>query len=135
MEGLELIAFQIISAVGTARSSYIEAVQAAKKGDFEGAKKLIAEGDEVFVEGHNAHAKLLTQEASGELSMVSLLILHAEDQLMSAEAFKTIANEFIDSYKRMQALETRLGIQGAQAEAEQDAEPKPEQEAKSEEEN
>lgn len=127
MEGLELIAFQIISAVGTARSSYIEAVQAAKKGDFEGAKKLIAEGDEVFVEGHNAHAKLLTQEASGELSMVSLLILHAEDQLMSAEAFKTIANEFIDSYKRMQALEARVGmVQDAESKSEQEAENKEE---------
>jgi len=29
MEGLELTAFQIISAVGTARSSYIEAIQLA----------------------------------------------------------------------------------------------------------
>ena len=83
MEGLELIAFQIISAVGTARSSYIEAIQEAKKGNFEGAEKLIAEGDEVFVEGHDAHAKLLQEEANGN-SVVSLLILHAEDQLMSA---------------------------------------------------
>ncbi len=104
MEGLELIAFQIISAVGTARSSYIEAIQEAKKGNFEGAEKLIAEGDEVFVEGHDAHAKLLQEEANGN-SVVSLLILHAEDQLMSAEGFKTIAQEFIDLYKRVQALE------------------------------
>ncbi|MBQ9615062.1 MAG: PTS lactose/cellobiose transporter subunit IIA [Selenomonadaceae bacterium] len=104
MEGLELIAFQIISAVGTARSSYIEAIQEAKKGNFEGAEKLIAEGDEVFVEGHDAHAKLLQEEANGN-SVVSLLILHAEDQLMSAEGFKTIAQEFIDLYKKVQALE------------------------------
>ena len=104
MEGLELIAFQITSAVGTARSSYIEAIQEAKKGNFEGAEKLIAEGDEVFVEGHDAHAKLLQEEANGN-SVVSLLILHAEDQLMSAEGFKTIAQEFIDLYKKVQALE------------------------------
>ena len=103
MEGLELIAFQIISAVGTARSSYIEAIQAAKKRDFAGAEKLIKEGDEAFVEGHHAHAKLLQNEAEGKGSSINLLILHAEDQLMSAEAFKTIALEFIDVYKRFEA--------------------------------
>lgn len=37
-EGLEMICFKIISNVGSARSSYIEAIQKAKKGDFDGAR-------------------------------------------------------------------------------------------------
>lgn len=101
MEGLELTAFQIISSVGTARSCYIEAIQAAKKGDYEGAMKLIAEGEKDFIEGHDAHAKLLEQEANGKGEPIGLLILHAEDQLMSAEAFMTIAQEFIELYQRL----------------------------------
>ena len=106
MEGLELVAFNIISSVGTARSSYIEAIQKAKEGDFEAAEALIKEGDDVFVEGHNAHAGLLQQEAEGGPgSTLSLLILHAEDQLMSAEGFKTIAQEFIEVYKKFKELE------------------------------
>jgi PTS system cellobiose-specific IIA component len=109
MEELELIAFKIISSVGTARSCYIEAIQAAKTGDYEQSTKLIAEGDESFAMGHDAHAGLLTKEANeGQGSAVSLLILHAEDQLMSAEAFKTIAQEFIDTHKRIDALEAKL---------------------------
>ena len=109
MEGLELTAFQIISAVGTARSSYIEAIQKAKACDFEGADALIKEGDEMFVEGHNAHAGLLQQEAEGGPgSTLSLLILHAEDQLMSAEGFKTIALEFIDVYKKFEKIGKEL---------------------------
>ena len=108
MEGLELTAFQIISAVGTARSSYIEAIRAAKSGDFDGAKKLIKEGDEMFVEGHNAHAGLLEKEANNEVGPLGLLMVHAEDQLMSAEAFKTIALEFIDSYERIEKLEAKV---------------------------
>jgi len=103
MEGLELIAFQIISAGGTARSCYIEAIQEAKKGNYESAEKLIKDGDEAFVEGHDAHAGLLQKEASGEGDNINLLILHAEDQLMSAEGFKTIALEFIEVYKRFDA--------------------------------
>lgn len=108
MEGLELTAFQIISSVGTARSSYIEAIQQAKEGNFAEAESLIKEGDEVFVEGHNAHAGLLQQEAEGGPgSTLSLLILHAEDQLMSAEAFKTIAQEFIEVHKKIAKLEAQ----------------------------
>ena len=105
MGDLEQIAFQIISMVGTARSSYIEAIQAAKQGDYAKAEQLIKEGDEAFVEGHDAHTSLLTREASGEKNIVSLLILHAEDQLMSAEAFKTIALEFISVYQRLDGKE------------------------------
>ncbi len=104
MEGLELVAFQIISAVGTARSCYIEAIQEAKQKKFERAKELVEEGDKSFVEGHDAHLKLLQQEAEGEGS-VNLLLLHAEDQLMSAEGFKIIALEFMDVYQKMDALE------------------------------
>ena len=104
MEGLELTAFEIISSVGTARSSYIESIQEEKKGNYDRAKELIAEGDESFAQGHDAHLKLLESEANGE-NPVCLLILHAEDQLMSAEAFKNIAFEFIDVYKRLDKLE------------------------------
>ncbi|MDY6267368.1 MAG: PTS lactose/cellobiose transporter subunit IIA [Selenomonadaceae bacterium] len=108
MEGLELTAFQIISAVGTAKSSYIEAISSAKAGDFDHAEELIKEGDENFVEGHKAHAGLLEKEANGELGQLGLLMLHAEDQLMSAEAAKTFALEFIDSYKRIEKLEAKV---------------------------
>lgn len=103
-EDLEMAAMQIISNVGAARSNYIEAIQEAKKGNYEAAEQLIAEGDEVFAEGHDAHLKLLQQEAEGK-SVVMLLILHAEDQLMSAEGFKIIANELIDVYKRLDKIE------------------------------
>lgn len=102
MEGLELICFQIISSVGTARSMYVEAIQEAKQGNFEEAKKLIKEGEECFVQGHHAHAQLIQQEASGQPTECCLLLLHAEDQLMSAEAFKIIADEFISVYERLE---------------------------------
>ncbi|KJD45839.1 PTS lactose/cellobiose transporter subunit IIA [Paenibacillus terrae] len=102
MQENELVSFQIISAVGTARSFYIEAIQAAKAGNFDLARELIAEGNKTFKEGHRAHKKLVTKEADGETVEVSLLLVHAEDQMMSAEGFKIIAEEFVELYERMQ---------------------------------
>lgn len=101
MEGLELICFEIIASVGGARSCFIEAISKAKVKDFEGAQNCIKEGEELFHVGHKAHAKLVAQEANQEKVELSLLLVHAEDQLMSAETFKIIANEFIDLYKSL----------------------------------
>lgn len=108
MEGLEMICFQIISSVGTARSSYIEAIQKAKAGDFEGAKACMAAGQEEFLKGHEAHFSLLQKEAQGVQVGGSLILVHAEDQLMSAESFKIIAEEMIASYERIIELEKKL---------------------------
>lgn len=102
-EELEDICFEMISAVGSARSTYIEAIQEAKKGNFKEAENMIEEGSKLFVEGHHAHAKLVQAEASGDKPPVSLILVHAEDQLMSAEAFKIIATELIDVYKKMES--------------------------------
>ena len=43
MEGLEMICFKIIAGVGAARSCFIEAMQIARKGDYEKAEQLIQE--------------------------------------------------------------------------------------------
>lgn len=109
VEGLEMICFQIISNVGAARSSYIEAIQRAKAGDFDGAVRCIEEGQKQFLVGHEAHFQLIQKEAAGESVGGSLILVHAEDQLMSAESFKIIAEEMIANYRRIAELEKKLG--------------------------
>ncbi len=100
-EELVMACFQLITYVGTARSCFINAIQCAKEGKFDEAAEMIKKGDAAFVQGHDGHADLLTKEANGELSATGLLLIHAEDQLMSAEGFRTIAEEFIDLYKKL----------------------------------
>lgn len=95
-----MISFNIISSVGAARSNYIEAIHAARNGEYEKAKQLIEEGQKLFVQGHHEHANLIQQEAAGEHVEFQLLLMHAEDQLMSAEAFGILAEEFIETYKK-----------------------------------
>lgn len=100
-EELMMSCFQIITYVGSARTCFINAIQSAKAGDFDGAAELLRQGDEAFVQGHTGHAELISQEAAGELPEIGLIIMHAEDQLMSAESFRIIAEEFIDMYRRL----------------------------------
>ena len=59
MEGTELVAFNIIASVGTARSCYINAIDLALEGQYDEANALIKEGQEAFNGGHEAHQELL----------------------------------------------------------------------------
>lgn len=101
MEGLEMTAFQIIAAVGAARSMYIEAIDLASEGKYDEARAKIKEGQEAFNGGHAAHGELLTRFANGELPPMDILMTHAEDQLMSAEAFGILAEKFITLYEKV----------------------------------
>ena len=105
-EEMTLACFQMITYVGTARSCFINAIQCAKTGDFAGAAEMLKQGDDAFVQGHQVHSDLAGKEAEGQ--EIGLLTLHAEDQMMSAEAFRTIAEEFIDVYKRMASSASAL---------------------------
>lgn len=55
MEGIELVCFKMISALGAAKSSFMEAVQEARLGHFEEARRCIEEGDKYHAQGHEAH--------------------------------------------------------------------------------
>ena len=75
MDNLELVSFQIISAVGVAKSSYIWSNEIAEKGDFDfKLKQKLKEGNQEFVKGHEAHAGLIQKEANGEKSCTKYFI-------------------------------------------------------------
>lgn len=99
MKNLELICFNLISNTGMAKSAYIEAVRAAKEGNIQSAENLIKEGDQLFIQAHTSHAQLIQQEAAGQKVEVTLLLTHAEDQLMNTETIKILVLELIEVYK------------------------------------
>ena len=61
-EEMELICFQLIANSGAAKSCFVEAIQAAKKGLFEDANAKLVEAEEAFVEAHKIHAELIRSE-------------------------------------------------------------------------
>lgn len=101
MNELELVAFEIISNVGMAKSLSMEAIRKAREGNFKEAEKKVREAKGFLLEGHHAHSGLIQDEASGKKLEFSLIIMNAEDQLMSAETIKDIAIELIEMNKEI----------------------------------
>ena len=97
-EEFELICFQIISNSGMAKTCYVEALRAAKKGNSELAKSKLEEASKLFMQAHKIHAQLIQKEAAGEHLDFSLIFMHAEDQMASIETIKLFAEELIDLY-------------------------------------
>lgn len=46
------------------------------------------------------HKSLIKREANGEQLQFSLILVHAEDQLMSVETISLLVTEMIELYKR-----------------------------------
>lgn len=107
MEGMEMICFNIISSVGMAKSSYVEAMRAAAQGDYALSEEKMKEGDTYYSKGHDAHLDLVSQEMNGNKVEVSIILMHAEDQMMAAEVVRVMAEENIKMSKKIQALENK----------------------------
>lgn|SRR5699024_122282 len=104
MENTEMIAFQVISNAGAAKSNYMEAITKAEEGDFEKAEKLIEEGYENYKKAHEVHQGLVSKEAAGGQVTMSLILTHAEDQLITSEVIKLIAEQNIKLRKEIERL-------------------------------
>ncbi len=102
MEEMESVCFGIITHAGTARSLLLEAINEARERNWPEAEKKLVEADECFTKAHHIHARLIQTEAQKDSVPFSLLLIHAEDQLMSAETIKHLAKELIYMYKRIE---------------------------------
>lgn len=99
---LEKVMSLIINA-GNAKSDAMEAIQAAKKGDFSLAKEKLQTADQALLEAHHAQTELLTAEAQGETLELTLLVVHSQDHLMTSITFNDLAKEMVALYQRMVA--------------------------------
>ncbi|MCY6959933.1 PTS lactose/cellobiose transporter subunit IIA [Clostridium brassicae] len=98
---MEEMILNIITHSGEARSCAMEAIQYAKKGEFDKAKKSIEQSNEELGHAHNYQTNLIQEEAKGNKAEISLLLIHAQDHLMTTMTLKDLANELVELYMRL----------------------------------
>lgn len=95
------IVMGIIMAGGNAKAHAVEAITAAKKGDFTEAEKKLEEANQAIVDAHNTQTEMLTAEARGEHTPIDLYMVHAQDHLMTGITFFDLAKEIVEVYKKV----------------------------------
>lgn len=98
---VEMIAMQVILAGGNARSEAYEALRCAKQGDFAAAEEHMAASKSEIVAAHRIQTDLIQREAAGQPTPMGLLMVHAQDHLMTAMAEQNLIQELIDLHKRL----------------------------------
>ncbi|GAA0441918.1 PTS lactose/cellobiose transporter subunit IIA [Virgibacillus sp. AGTR] len=104
-EDVQMLSFQIILHAGNARSHAMEAISHAKAYQFNEARQKIEAADKEFNDAHHMQTKLLQEEADGKQTDLSVILIHAQDHLMTAMTVKDLAVEMIDMYEKIQTLE------------------------------
>lgn len=103
-DAAEAISFALIAAAGQARSAAFEALTAAKEGDFARADELMAESEKAAIDAHEQQTKLLVQEAQGNHVAVSVILVHAQDHLMTSMLAQELIKEIVELRREVAQL-------------------------------
>lgn len=102
VEGMQEIAFRMIATIGEAKTKYILALRETKNGnDKELVNELLDEAAELTTKAHKEHYEVIQLEANGNSLPFSIMLMHAEDQLLTTETIKMLVNELIELYSRI----------------------------------
>lgn len=108
MLDMETVAMTIIANAGDGKAKAFEALEAASKGDFEKAKKLLKEGTETSNVAHNTQTDLLCAEANGDEIDLNILLIHSQDHLMTGMLAQELLQEMVKMYERIHELEQEV---------------------------
>ena len=99
-QNLEIIMGLIING-GNAKSDAMEAIHAARKGDFKLANQKLQVADESLINDHYFTNKDAHEKANEDDVGITLLTVHSQDYLMNAILFRDLAGEMVTVYKKM----------------------------------
>lgn len=90
---------KMIMHAGNAKSEAMEALNAAKNGDFKRAEEQLSLADDELIKAHNEQTTLLTDEASGEAITETFFAVHSQNHLMTSTVYNDLVKSIVDVYR------------------------------------
>lgn len=100
-EELEEVVMGLIINSGQARSLAYGALKMAKQGDFESAKAMMDQSRLALNEAHLVQTKLIEGEQGEGKMKVSLVLVHAQDHLMTSMLARELVTELIELHEKL----------------------------------
>ncbi|SEN71584.1 PTS lactose/cellobiose transporter subunit IIA [Lihuaxuella thermophila] len=95
----EQIGFHLVLHSGNARSKIIQSLREYRAGNLSRSETLLDEAEEDLSHAQQIHFHLIQKEANGDKAAFSLLLMHAEDHLMSTLTMKDLVKELLEVFK------------------------------------
>jgi len=98
---LEEAVMEIIVNAGQSRSLCFEALRSAREGDFTEARNRLNEADEFARQAHRMQTKLIEQDAGEARQPMTLIMVHAQDHLMTSLLARELTEEIIYLHQKL----------------------------------
>lgn len=99
LEDMEQTVMELIINSGEARSYAMEGLAAARAGNFEKAEECIKSAREAEIRAHSVQTQLIGLDMGEGKVPVNLILVHAQDHIMTSMLAKEMAQEMINLYK------------------------------------
>ncbi|MGM0164668.1 PTS lactose/cellobiose transporter subunit IIA [Enterococcus sp. DIV1059_2] len=99
------VSFTLILHAGNAKSAAMMAIEAAREGTFEEARRLLEEAKNELQQAHQCQTDLVQAEARGEKTELSIILIHAQDHLAMAMTATEQAAEWLYLYQKISELQ------------------------------
>ena len=105
---LEMVAMELVGNAGESRSLSFEALSLAREGKFDEAEEKLKEAKQSMLRAHEIQTQLICKEADGEEFKLGLLMVHAQDHLMTAILARELVEEIISVHEKMDNLAKQI---------------------------
>ena len=96
--------FQIIAEAGDSKGYSMDAIKAAKAGDFKKADELLKSAGQGLLNAHECQTDMIAREAGGDQVPVNIILVHSQDHLTMAMVAMDLAEQMVDLYKQLYEL-------------------------------
>ena len=103
-EEIQITAFNIILHSGNAKTKIHSAFELMRKGEFDKANQLLDEANDDILEAHESQTGLLQSYANGTKIEMEIIMVHAQDHLMTTMTLLEIAIEISHLYQQTYKL-------------------------------
>lgn len=107
-EEIQLIAFNIILHSGNAKMQIHSAFKAMREADFITADQLLEDANQEILLAHQSQTELLQSYANGTKIEMEIIMVHAQDHLMTTMTLREMAIEMSYLYEQNHKLSATL---------------------------
>ncbi|MEW9676889.1 PTS cellobiose transporter subunit IIA [Lentibacillus sp. L22] len=104
-EQIQSVAFEIILHSGSSRTMIHEAFKMMRNNEFENAATKLEEANDELLIAHQSQTSLLQHYSSGEKINMEIIMVHAQDHLMTTMTLREVALEMSSLYERLAKME------------------------------
>jgi len=107
MEDFEQTVMELLINAGEARSCAMSAIQAARSRKWEEVETMMEAARQASRRAHSIQTRLISLDEGIGKVPVTLILVHAQDHLMTAMLCQDLAEEFIQLHRELAALDKR----------------------------